>query len=89
MDPEDVLRELEALAGRLGVLVRFEPFDLDLGKGGLCRLRGRPLVVIDARLPLLDRIAVLSQALACFDLEAVYLPPLLRARLAEKGARGA
>ena len=89
MDPEDVLRELEALAGRLGVLVRFEPFDLALGKGGLCRLRGRPLIVIDAGLPLLDRIAVLAQALARFDLEAVYLPPFLRARIAANAARRA
>ncbi len=82
MTPPQILAELEKLAKRFGVAVRFEAFDpKSLGKGGLCRLRGEPFIVIDARLPLLDKIAILSEALSTFDLEVIYLPPVLRTRL--------
>ena len=89
MTPTEILTELEKLALRLGVPVRFETFSIpgDLrvtGKGGLCRLRGKPIIVVDAALPLLDKIGVLSEALATFDLEAIYLPPVLRARIDSK-----
>ena len=83
MAPHDILRALEALASRIGVSVRSEPFALSVleGRGGLCRLRGEHVVVMDARLPILDKIAVLAAALAAFDLEAIYVPPLLRASI--------
>jgi hypothetical protein len=82
--PARVLHELEALAARIGLSVRAEPFGGGLlsGRGGLCWVRGRPIVVMDASLPVADRIAVLAGALARFDLEAVYVPPLVRARIA-------
>ena len=86
MTPREILAELEKLASRLGVAVRFEPFDArNGGKGGLCRLQGKPHIVIDDKLALLDKIGVLSEALASFDLEAIYLPPVLRARLERRG----
>ncbi len=83
MAPPDILRALEALAARIGVAVRSEQFDLSVieGRGGLCRLRGEPVVVMDARLPIIDKIGVLAAALAAFDLEAIYVPPLLRASI--------
>lgn len=83
MTHADVLRELEKLARRLGVTVRFETFDLKVieGKGGLCWIHGTPTVVIDGGAPLLDKIGVLSDALRVFDIEALYVPPVLRQRL--------
>jgi hypothetical protein len=83
VDHGTVLAELVRLAGRIGVAVRAEPFDLKViaGKGGLCWLRGEPVVVMDAGLPLVDKIGVMAQALAAFDLEAIYVPPLLRAKI--------
>lgn len=76
--------ELLRLAERIGLEVRSEPFDLKViaGKGGLCWLRGEPVVVMDAGLPVLDKIGVLARALAALDLEAIYVPPFLRARIA-------
>jgi len=81
--PERVLSELQVVAARLGITVRAEPLTADLleARGGLCWAHGRPLVVMDASLPVRDKIAVLARALARFDLEAVYVPPLLRARI--------
>ena len=85
MNPAEILAELEKLAARLGVAVRFEPFDArNARKGGFCRLRGTPLIVMDEGLSMLDKIGILSEALASFDLEAIYVPPLLRSRLERK-----
>ena len=83
MTPPRLLLELEALAGRLGIAIRAEPFGKGVlsGRGGLCRVRGSPVVMMDASLPVPDRIAVLAGALARFDLDSVYVSPLLRARI--------
>jgi len=85
-----VLAELHALAGRLGVAVRAEPFGKGLlqGRGGLCRVDGKAMVVMDDKLGVPERIAVLAEALATFDLEAVTLPPVVRELLAKQAARG-
>jgi len=80
--PTEILAELAMLANRLGVVVRFDAFDAKLAsKGGLCRVHGSPFVVIDGGLPVMDKIGILSEALAMFDLEAIYVPPVLRTRL--------
>jgi hypothetical protein len=83
--PGRVLAELEALAGRLGIAVRAEPFGRGVleGHGGLCWLDGRALVVMDEKLGTQERIAVLAGALAQFDLEAVSLAPVVRERIEE------
>ena len=88
---EAILVELQRLAGRMGLAVRAESFDLKVieGRGGLCWLRGQPTVVMDARLPLLDKIGVLAEALAAFDLEAIYVPPFLRAKIRARRRRHA
>jgi hypothetical protein len=81
--PTRVLAELEALAARLGVEVRREPFGKGVlqGRGGLCWVKGKPLVVMDEKLPLTERIGVLAGALGEFDLEAVRLMPAVRATI--------
>jgi len=80
--PEQMLRELERLARRMGLEVRFEAFDARASRrGGLCRLRGAPLVLIDAHATTIDKVGVLCEAIARFDVEVLYIPPLLRARI--------
>jgi hypothetical protein len=73
MTPGRLLAELEAVAARLGVVVRAEPFGKGLleGRGGLCWVDGKAMVVMDERLGRVDRIGVLAAALATFDLGAV------------------
>jgi hypothetical protein len=84
-----VLAELEALAARLGVAVRAEPFGRGVleGKGGLCWLDGQALVVMDAKLGVPERIAVLAVALATFDLASMSVPPVVRERIETEAAR--
>ncbi|MBI5536658.1 MAG: hypothetical protein HY898_28320 [Deltaproteobacteria bacterium] len=92
MDLPQVYEQLEALLFRLGIPVRCEPFDArlfgDLNvQGGLCKLRGSNVVVVDSRAPVADRVGVLAQILASFDLEGVYLPPQIRDLIAAHAAQ--
>lgn len=78
--------ELALAAERAGVVVRSEEFDPNLSdvkrpRGGLCTLRGQRIVLIDAKLPLPERIATLAEALAAVDLEGVFMPPVVRATI--------
>ncbi len=80
MDDHIALDQLEALAWSLGVEVRYEriPQDDVAIAGGLCRLKGKSVIVIDARASAKERIRTLVQALKPFDLTDVYIRPALR-----------
>jgi hypothetical protein len=84
--PAQVLRELEALCERVGLVVREEPFGRLAASrgGGLCKVKGKPIVLLDAGLPVVDKIAVLTAVLGEFDLEAIYVAPFLRAKIEKK-----
>ena len=63
----------------MGIEVRVEPFHGGIrSAGGLCRLRGRVLVLIDQRLGVFDRTRTLADALSELDTEGVYLTPEAR-----------
>jgi hypothetical protein len=81
--PGRVLAELEALAAHLGVAVRAESFGKGVleGRGGLCWVDGKPLVVMDAKLAIPERIAVLAAALGTFDLDVLRVAPQVRERI--------
>jgi hypothetical protein len=78
-----MLAELDGLASRLGIDVRVEALEggVPEPRGGLCYLRGRPLILVDDSLPIADRISIMATALAHFDLEGIYVPPAVRARI--------
>jgi hypothetical protein len=82
MQPSELVSALEAIAAKLGVPIRYDVFDPGLAKrrsvGGLCRLRGQPIIVLDASLDAREHVATLAHALAAFDLGAMYLPPPVR-----------
>jgi hypothetical protein len=66
----------------MGLGVRFDAFDAAAtSRGGLCTLRGVPLVVVDANATTMDKVVVLSDAIRRFNIDALYVPPLLRARM--------
>ena len=80
MDDHIALDQLEALAYGLGIEVRYEniPQDDVTIYGGLYRLKGKNVIVIDSRAKAKDRIRTLVQALKPFDLTDVYIRPALR-----------
>lgn len=67
------LRTLEDLARRLGIDVRHESLrgSRSLRRGGLCRLRSRHVIFVDATATLAEQVGVLLDALAQPELEPV------------------
>ncbi len=77
-----MLSELETVAARLGIVLRVERLEDELGpRGGLCRVRGRSLILIDTSLSVTGKIAILAGALSAFDVSLIHMPPVVRARI--------
>jgi hypothetical protein len=89
LQPQELAQALEALAARLGIPVRYETMERTVSSGrsggGLCRLRGQPIILVDQASGPHERIAVLAQALGTFELDGIYLPPLVRATIRAHG----
>jgi hypothetical protein len=86
--PHRLLEELLGVAAKLGLEVRIQPFHGgQRSTGGLCRLRGRSIVILDQRAGAFDKGRALADALAEFDIEEVYLAPEARALVARARAR--
>ncbi|HKQ71084.1 MAG TPA: hypothetical protein VJT73_17175 [Polyangiaceae bacterium] len=85
MEPQELVGALEAIAAQLGIPVRYEAMSRARAGGGLCRLRGQPVILVDSKQSPSERAAVLAEALATFDLDGIYLPPLVRAAIRAKG----
>lgn len=92
MKAEQMTEALEAAAAQLGVKVRYEPLAPGgvSGQGGLCKVKGEWWVIIDKKATASERATVLTEALASFDTDAVFLPPKAREAVqARKGPKPA
>jgi hypothetical protein len=82
MDENTIIEQLEELIKSFGVQIRREPIkqDEDLVKvvGGLCLLRGEYILIINSKATMMDRINTLATALKHFNLDQIYLLPVLR-----------
>jgi hypothetical protein len=82
MDENTIIDQLEELIKSFGVQIRREPIkqDEDLVKvvGGLCLLRGEYILIINSKATTMERINTLATALKHFDLDPIYLRPVLR-----------
>ena len=73
------LQILEDALVRLGVSVRHEALPEGTRiSGGLCSLRGEPVVFVTPDAPDMERVAVMVEALRKLDTRDMWLPPLLR-----------
>ncbi len=63
MDSERALEELTRAATRLGVQVRQRVLRVGHGAGGLCRIRGAPVVLLSARAPIFERASLVARSL--------------------------
>jgi len=75
LSDEAILQELEALAERLGIEVRYEHLE---GNGGLCRYGGAFHLILNQVLSLQERVETFIRALATFPLDDVFVLPRLR-----------
>jgi hypothetical protein len=75
MTEKEILKELEDIANRVGLEVRYDVLE---GKGGDCLVRGKPYVIINEGLLDEEKILILVSALKTVDLEGVFLKPKIR-----------
>ena len=81
-----LLGDLEETASKAGVTLRYER----LAQGpvrstsGSCRVRDERLIIIDSRLGPSERVDALSEELARFDLDEIFIPPAVRDILEKK-----
>jgi len=89
MTESHLLEQLEELAGKLGIRVRYENLQkMNPGfMGGLCRVKGEYHLMMDKRTGRQERIGLFLDALVRFELNGIYMTPKLRTLLEEK--RGA
>ena len=77
---EQMLKALEEVAERLSVKIHYEKmkvFEFRV-EDGSCKLKGEPKIYIDRRRPLKEKISILAKELGKFNLENIFIPPLLR-----------
>ncbi len=88
MDEETLLNQLEELAERLDIAVRYETTleGFPLSHGGLCRLKDQYVIIVNTDISTAEKARTLGRAIARFDLETIYVRPVLRAFLS--GFRG-
>ena len=78
--------DLCAVASKLGIEVREEPFAEDTrSKGGLVRIGEKVMFIVDAGLPVSQRTLLLARELRNRDTEAVSMQPYLRKIITGEG----
>jgi hypothetical protein len=79
-DDNATLNQLEELAGRLGITVRYEPLKGEgfVHTGGFCRINGEDFVFIHKKASPRERIPILVATLKRYDLSQIYILPSLR-----------
>lgn len=77
---EKRLGQLEELAESLGIEVRFERLKKESAffPGGLCRVKGEDIIIINSTAPIDDKIEIIGKTLSSFDLSNIYVLPALR-----------
>ncbi len=87
MDESLVIDLLEELLERFGVRIRYEPIkpdqDLSYVAGGLCVLWGEYVLIVNSNASARERIITMATALKHFDLDKVYIRPVVRELLDE------
>jgi hypothetical protein len=86
MTAEQILKELEELAERSGITIRYEKGDFD---GGYCVLKAERLIVVNRKLAPTKKGSVVAQAIAEVGVEEVYLKPAVREFIEEELSKAA
>ncbi|MBA7580446.1 hypothetical protein ES708_22337 [subsurface metagenome] len=84
MDDHTTLSLLEELSDKLGIPIRYEIIQDELtGPGGLCRIEGKFILLIDSKATAKEKIQIMTEAFRRFDLGDIYVRPALRELLEE------
>ena len=80
MDDGVLLNQLEELAGKLQIEIRYGiiPGEDSHRTGGLCRVNGQYKLIIHSRLTVKEKIGVIIKTLKGFEIGDVYVIPVIR-----------
>ena len=75
-----LLSQLEELAGKLGIAVRYENVTSEefSGSGGLCRLKGKYVLILHFQAAVEEKIRMLLEVLKTFPTGDIYVKPVIR-----------
>ena len=87
MDNEIILSYLEELAEQLGISVWDESINLEetFSAGGLCRVEGKYILILNSKTTTKEKIEVSIKALQKFELSNIYVKPVIRELLEGEG----
>lgn len=80
MNSQEMLEQLEALAQRMSIKTRYEKCR---SRGGLCRVKGEPMIIVRKTLTVPEKVDLLSRSLCRFPMEDYYMTPEVRKFLEE------
>ena len=80
MDDNATLSQLEELAQRVGITVRYEPLKIEgfIHTGGFCRVYGKDFVIINKKATGQEKMHILIDTLRRHNLSEIYVLPSLR-----------
>ena len=84
MKPEQIYQGLKDLADRLGIIVSEQKLSTESlkVKSGLCKVRGRFVMILDKQLSIYKKSAILAAALGDVPHDAIFVIPAVREFLA-------
>ena len=88
MNPLALIEQIETYLSSLGVPICCKPFHANgICSGGLVKLNGRMLVVVDSAAPQVERLMVLADALSCLGVQPEVLSEEVRRVVAKARAK--
>lgn len=74
------LNLLQEVAEKLGIEVRHEEVKTEdaPSPGGLCRIAGKYVLIINAKATMKEKSLIMIEALRKFDLDSIYIRPAIR-----------
>ena len=70
-----IIGELEAIADKLQIEIRYEPLE---SRGGLCKVKSKTLIFINEYLPIDEKARIVAEELNRFDAGGMFILPKVR-----------
>jgi hypothetical protein len=80
LDDRKLLRHMEEVASAIGLDIRYERLEGEASgfPGGFCRIRSKPVLILNSEATPREKVMALAGALRRFDLSCIYLRPAVR-----------
>lgn len=90
MTREELLIQLEELADRLNIQVRYESVKSEDPStfGGYCRINDQHKIILHSKTSISRKIEIITDTLKRFDIDDVYLVPAVREHLMKDDLHG-